>query len=111
MSVGPLGGLIGSAAGAPYAQTQGAESDRALHEANNQQRQVKNEKKAEKAAGVGETDGEDTFASDRDADGRKIWEGPEEQRPPSDADDNAEHAKRRAKDATGDAGTQLDLTA
>lgn len=111
MSASPLGGLIGSAAGAPYAQTQGAEAERALQEANNQQRQVKNEKKAEKAASIGETDGEDTFTSDRDADGRRLWEEPHSQDHKPSADQDSTHPARTSKDPTGTAGNQLDLSA
>lgn len=116
MSVGPLGGLAASAAGAPYAQTKGADVERAQQETSNQQRKVSNDLKADKAAGIGETDGEDNLTSDRDADGRRLWEQTEEhpgESAETDADqdeESAEGPRRRSKDASGESGTRLDLT-
>ena len=52
MSVGPLGGLAGSAAGSPLAQTQGSDIEKAQQDVNAQQRQIQTEKKAESAAGI-----------------------------------------------------------
>ncbi|MCR4415322.1 MAG: hypothetical protein NUV77_23160 [Thermoguttaceae bacterium] len=106
MSVGPLGGVIASAAGTPLAQTKGAETDRAQHEAANQERRVQNEQRAENAAGIGEADGEDHETSERDADGRRPWEIPER---PKDATAAPEDS-RQAKDPTGQSGTLLDLS-
>ena len=69
MSTGPLD-AAGGAMGAPYAQRGGPDADRGVHETGDQQRRTEADKKAESAAGIGETDGEDQFTSDRDADGR-----------------------------------------
>ncbi len=105
MSVGPLGGVLASAAGTPLAQTKGAETDRAQHEAANQERRVQNEQRAENAAGIGEADGEDHETSERDADGRRPWEiagRPKDEAAPDDS--------RQAKDPTGQSGTLLDLS-
>ena len=110
MSTGPLG-FVGSAAGTPLAQASGSEVGRAQQESTNQARKVESAQKAEDAAGVGETD-QDEEASDRDADGRRIWEvGPDGKRrmkrlPPS----VAEESSPRSKDATGQSGNQLDLS-
>ncbi|HUT12543.1 MAG TPA: hypothetical protein VMY42_18745 [Thermoguttaceae bacterium] len=108
MSIGPLAGIIGSAAGSPLAQTQGSEPERAQQDAAVQQRRTDSDKKAEAAAGIGEANGEDHEAEDRDADGRRLWE-------PS-SEGNAETPKgaagpsRQSKDATGESGNLLDLS-
>lgn len=110
MSVGLTGGLIGSAAGAPLAQTRGGDVDRAAHEAANQQRQVANDAHAESAAGIGETD-EDQAAADRDADGRRLWEGrhPKPTAPAAESTTPTVDATP-VKDPTGESGNLLDLS-
>ncbi len=108
MSVGPLGGVAASLAGTQLAQSKGSEVERAQQDSSSQQRQVQNDLKAETAAGIGETDGEDHETAERDADGRRLWEeSPQPEHP--DADDGRE-APRQSKDASGDSGTQLDLS-
>lgn len=108
MSMGPLGGIAGSAAGSPLAQTKGSDVERAKDETAAQQRRVQSEKKAESAAGIGETDGEDHETADRDADGRRLWEAqPEADKPEADA--RGENL-RKSKDATGQSGNLLDLS-
>jgi len=72
MSVGPLSGINVSAAGAPLAQTKGSESNGPAKTLMRQSRNVTNERKAEAAAGIGETDGEDHQTGERDADGRRL---------------------------------------
>ena len=110
MSTGPLS-FVGSAAGTSMAQAKGSEVGRAQQEASNQARKVESAQKAEDAAGVGETD-QDEEASDRDADGRRIWEvGPDgKRRPKPDPPANADDSPRQSKDATGQSGRQLDLS-
>ena len=104
MSMGPvMGGILGSAAGAPLSQTAGSESERAQKDAATQQRQVDNDQHAEDAAGVGQTE-QDEEASDRDADGRRLWEAP------PDKEQQAGDSPRQAKDTTGQCGNNLDLT-
>jgi hypothetical protein len=111
MSVGPLGGIAGSAAGSPLAQTTGSETERAQQETAAQQRRIDSEQKAATAAGIGETDGEDHEAEERDADGRRLWEGPpggtDQQATDEDA---APPAKRQSKDASGQSGNLLDIS-
>ena len=109
MSVGPLGGLAGSAAGSPLSQTSGSEAQRAQQETGAQQRQVYTEKKAESAAGIGETDGEDHETAERDADGRRLLEEPPEPKEEA-SEDKPEHESRQSKDPTGKSGNLLDLT-
>ena len=105
MSIGSTG-TIGSAAGSQLAQGQGSEVNRAQQSADNA-RQTQSTEKAESAAGVGQTE-QDEQATDRDADGRRIWELPpevEEQAPEQQALD-----EQRSKDPTGQKGGQLDLS-
>lgn len=108
MTMLPLGGLVGSAAGAPLSQTAGSEVERTQKDALAQQRQVENEYQAERAAGIGETD-EDRESSERDADGRRLWEAPPEAAHSDEGEPDAT-LPRQSKDATGQSGTQLDLT-
>lgn len=106
MSVGPLGGMAASIAGSQLAQTKGSDLERSQNEANSQQRSVQGEKKAEDAAGIGATDGEDHETAERDADGRRIWEDTRRRKPGS----NPPAAEAPpSRDATGQSGTLLDL--
>ncbi|MBN1909844.1 MAG: hypothetical protein JW818_08910 [Pirellulales bacterium] len=109
MSIGPLGGITAGAAGAPLAQTTGPETERAQQDSASQQRQIRNNEKADAAAGIGETDGEDHETEERDADGRRLWE-----EPPPGADATNENAPpdepRPSKDASGQSGNLLDLS-
>ena len=111
MSIGPSGGVAGSVAGSPLAQTKGAESERAQQDAGSQQRRIESDQKADSAAGIGETDGEDHETADRDADGRRLWEPPPED---GDAEQTEEQSdpsgQRQSKDASGQSGNLLDLS-
>ncbi len=111
MSVGPLGGIPASAAGSPLAQTQGAEADRTSEQDRAQQRRVRADQRAEDAAGVGQTDGEDHETAERDADGRRLWEEPPEPQAAEEPAASSERTDRRqSKDPTGQCGNLLDLT-
>ena len=75
-----------------------------------QQGDTKSDLQAEKAAGIGETDGDEHDANERDADGRRPWEIAARAKK-TDADQSAESPPpRQSKDASGAAGGQLDLT-
>ena len=106
MSVGPLGGIAGSAAGSPLAQTKGPETERLQQDAGAQETRVQNQTKAETASGIGEADGQDHQTADRDADGRSPWKIPARkaggQSPAAD--------EAQTKDPTGQSGNLLDLT-
>ncbi len=65
------------------------------------------EQKAEAAAGIGETDGEDHQTDERDADGRRPWEFPPKKR--NSAEDPAKQPPQ-SRDTTGESGNLLDLT-
>ena len=109
MSVGPMGMAGSIAGGLPQIRT--ADAGRAEKESADQTRQTKSDQQAEAAAGVGET-AQDEKASDRDADGRRLWEAMPEQA--SESDEAKEDAKPeeipRSKDPTGASGGQLDLS-
>jgi len=109
MSVGPMAGIPGSVAGSPLAQTSGSETERAQHDVGAQQRRIQSDQKAESAAGIGETDGEDHETADRDADGRRPWEAPPGPETPPPADQDAS-APPRPQDPSGESGNLLDLT-
>ena len=111
-SLGPLGGIPASAAGAPLSQSQGTDRQRAAQDTASAQRESQTAENAEEAAGIGQTD-EDQEASERDADGRKLWEAA-----PEAADNNEEETNdssppaepKLSKDVTGESGNQLDLS-
>jgi hypothetical protein len=106
MSIGPLG-ILGSVSAAP-SQASGAESAKGRAEAAVQARHAQSALKAEEAAGVGKTDGEEHAPNERDADGRRIWEiNPSGKRPTGEAPPPAAGPSR---DPTGEAGTRLDLS-
>jgi hypothetical protein len=107
MSIG-FSGIVGGLAGVPLAQGKGSEVERAQHETTNQERRVQGNTKADDAAGVGATDGEEHQSHERDADGRRLWEAPVkgQQQPGAEA----QSAERRSKDPHGECGNQLDLS-
>ena len=109
MNMGALGGVVGSAAGAPLSQTAGSETERAQKDSVAQHRQVDGSEKAERAAGIGQTE-QDQESSERDADGRRLWEAPVKSGSDTQSADGSETDFRQSKDATGQSGTQLDLT-
>jgi hypothetical protein len=105
MSMAPLGGLLVSAAGAPLSQTKGGEVERTAREAAVSARALETADRADRAGGIGQTE-QDQQSEERDADGRRPWEIAAA----SYTDEAAEASEpARSKDATGMAGTQLDL--
>lgn len=107
MSIGSLGGIANSIAGTALAQTKGSEIDRAQQATSAQQREVRNETKADSAAGIGETDSQEQSSADRDANGRRPWEQMGE---PASAADPENPPAAHSRDASGQSGTQLDLS-
>jgi hypothetical protein len=110
MSIG-MGGVVGSAAGAPLSQTAGSETERAQKDSLAQHRQVDANQRADTAAGIGQTH-EDQESSERDADGRRLWEAPGKQKDLKDqaASEDSTAQARQSKDPSGQSGTNLDLT-
>jgi hypothetical protein len=107
MSVGPLPGLIPSAAGAPLAQTKGPEVERAQQAAGAAEHHVQGQQKAETAAAIGQPDGDDHQTDQRDADGRRPWQRPA--RRAAAGENREEGSPPPAKDPTGQSGSLLDL--
>ena len=108
MNIAHLGIVTGAAAG-PLAQARSSEADRTQQDVAVHRREVDATAQAEAAAGIGTTN-EDEAAGDRDADGRRPWEiGPQEE---NQIDESAvsESVEARAKDPSGQAGSQLDLS-
>ena len=105
MSVG-FGGVTASAAGVQLAQTTGSDVDRTAQEVAGTVRKSDYQLKAEAAAGIGETDGENHHSDDRDADGRRPWQNMGH--PSSEEGD--EESTQKSKDATGQSGNLLDLS-
>lgn len=110
MSIGPMG-MIGSLAGGQLAQTKGSETERTQQETSAQSRATKNSEKAELAAGVGQTT-EDAETSDRDADGRRLWEpvNPADQTDDHEEPDASDQQSPQARDPDGNRGANLDLS-
>lgn len=106
MSIGPMG-FFGSVAATPAAQGAG-EAERAKGESSRRQGEVKNAQSAESAAGVGKTDGEQHETEERDADGRRLWEGGEAAAPAQQA--AVTETPRQSVDPSGESGGALDLT-
>ncbi len=108
MSIG-FSGLLGSAAGAPLSQMGGSETERTQKDSLSQHRTVDASQKAELAAGIGQTE-HDRESSERDADGRRLWEVEEKNKEKAHEQQAADMVARQSKDATGQSGTKLDLT-
>lgn len=107
MSIGSLG-IIGSLAGTALPQ-RATETDKAARDTTDQSRAAQASAKAENAAGIGTTE-EDSQTSERDADGRRLWELPAEKKPAQAAGDVIEpDFPHLSKDPTGQSGSALDL--
>ncbi len=110
MSVGPLTSVLVSAAGSPLAQ-QSSEIDRNQTETAATQRKQFSAIKADRAAGIGETDGENHEINDRDADGRRLWEIDASPQQPTPTDQEVPLQVKHSLDPSGESGNRVDLTA
>jgi hypothetical protein len=102
-SLGLLGGIAGTNLPQRATETVRADRDTAI-----QQRAAEATEHAETAAGIGQTE-EDSQASERDADGRRLWEQPTHPDHKKPSSEPAEPALPLSKDPTGSTGNQLDL--
>jgi len=91
------------------AQAKGSDAEHAQNEAASHERRVASDRRADSAAGIGQTDGEDHQTAERDADGRRIWEETGRRKKPN-PDAPSDLQPPRSKDATGQSGTLLDLS-
>jgi type II secretory pathway pseudopilin PulG len=107
MSIASLG-IVGGLAGTGLPQ-RAADADKVQRETTEQTRTAQASDQAENAAGIGQTE-EDSQTSERDADGRRLWE---EQRrakaKPAEPAATAAFQTPLAKDPSGACGGQLDL--
>jgi hypothetical protein len=106
MSISSLG-ILGGLASSQLAQ-RAAETDRAGREGPSEARATQAAEQAESAAGIGQTE-EDAQTSERDADGRRLWEqstASKKSAAPAPPSDPASHL---SKDATHTRGSHLDL--
>src|SRR5436309_635439 len=111
MSMGPVGGIVGSAAGTSLSQAAGSETERTQKDSVASQRQTDATERAEDAAGIGHTE-QDQESSERDADGRRLWEAPGNRKNAASgqlASEEAAAESKQSKDPTGQSGTKLDL--
>jgi type II secretory pathway pseudopilin PulG len=106
MSIASLG-IVGGLASTTAPQ-RAAETDRAERQSVDQARTAETAERAENAAGIGQTE-EDSQSSDRDADGRRLWEKPLRPKQTDAAPAPVDSALPLAKDPTGSCGNQLDL--
>jgi hypothetical protein len=106
MSIGSLG-IVGGLAGTPLPQ-RAAEAEKTQRETIEQARAAQASEQAENAAGIGQTE-EDSQTSERDADGRRLWEEQRgaKKKPPEQTVGEARSAP--AKDPSGNCGGLLDL--
>jgi hypothetical protein len=107
MSIGSFG-FAGIGPGTILAQPFG-DTDRAQHDSGAQQSQLHSDLKAEQAAGIGQTDGEEHETEDRDGDGRRPWELPPKKKEANSTEVVAE-TPPPAKDPSGERGNSHDLT-
>ncbi len=107
MSIGPMG-MIGSAAGSSLAQSQSSDVSQTQQESAKQATAAKLGKQAEAAEGVGETE-QDQESSDRDADGRRLWEIDQKPESSDPEEGGISEAPPPSKDPTGQRGNRLDL--
>jgi hypothetical protein len=106
-SLGILGGLATTAGAQRAADTQRVDS-----ETTDQSRAVAADEHAENAAGIGQTE-EDAGTTDRDADGRRLWENTRRKKTTPATSATASTTESSAppisKDPTGACGNELDL--
>ena len=108
MSVGPMTSAS-SVAATQLAQSKGGDAERVAQESSAQSRKSEGNRKAENASGIGETEA-DNGASDRDADGRRIWEiGPDGEKL-AEEEQAVTDEPRQSRDPTCALGSTLDLS-
>lgn len=109
MSIGPFGGVAGSAAGAPLSQTKGSETESNTAQAGAAERKNQAAEKAEAASGIGTTE-EDQQAGDRDANGQRMYEDTLEIESSEDDEPKVDSKARTIMPKSDDTGNKLDLT-
>lgn len=103
----PSLGTIGSLAATPAAQ-RGPETDKSQRDAGALEQVQQSQLAAEQASGIGQTR-EESETSERDADGRRLWEEPARKKPSAAPTASPDAPSTPSPDPTGQCGTQLDL--
>lgn len=99
--------FAGIGAATPLAQSKGVDTDRAVQETSAHNEKTSSDTRAEEAAGIGQTDGDQHEIEEREGDGRMPWQWADEQ--PDNS--NSESSKKSpSRDTTGQCGNLLDLT-
>jgi hypothetical protein len=110
MSIGSFG-FAGIGAATPLVQSKGADADRTVQETTAQKAEANSDLQAERAAGVGQTDGNDHEIEQREADGRLPWKLPVRNKNLSASDSAPKKVPLpSSRDASGQCGNMLDLT-
>src|SRR5438093_385554 len=106
MSIGSLG-IVGGLAGTSLPQ-RAAEAEKTQRETIEQARAAQASEQAENAAGIGQTE-EDSQTSERDADGRRLWEEQRRTKKKPTEPAAAPWQAPLAKDPSGACGGNIDL--
>ena len=106
MSIASLGIASSLASSAMTQRT--AETDKSAREASDQTRAIESVESAARAGGIGETE-QDSEASDRDADGRRLWEETKVASKRENHPAEASVGEGTSKDPSGACGGLLDL--
>ncbi len=109
MDVGPINSPA-SAAGRPWRSRKGRRAIARRRESAIHQRGVQYDAKADQAAGIGQTDGEEHTTEDRYGDGRQPWQLPAAGEPATDADNQDEEKPPAPRDPSGPSGRLIDLS-
>jgi len=106
MSIASLG-IVGGLAGTALPQL-AADAEKVQRETTEQARAAETTEQAENAAGIGQTE-EDSQTSERDADGRRLWEDQRRKKASPAVPVTAALQTALAKDPSGACGGQLDV--
>src|SRR5689334_3560946 len=98
--------FAGIGAATPLTQSKGTDADRAVQETAIHKDKTSSDTRADEAAGIGQTDGDQHEIEERAADGRMPWQWPDSKQ------NSTEDASSQppSRDATGQCGNLLDLT-
>lgn len=99
--------FAGIGAATPLTQSKGTDVDRAVQETSTHKDKTSSDTRAEEAAGIGQTDGDQHEIEEREGDGRMPWQWHGTEQNNADGDSTQ---KQPSRDTTGQCGNLLDLT-
>ena len=101
-------GMMSSIAGSPASRA--GDTERSQQDSAGQTRQAQYRQTAESASGVGETK-QGQQASDRDADGHRLWEqAPQPTQQAEEEQASESESESQSRDPSGNRGANLDLS-